>query len=89
MAPEKKISQCYSKEGNVICDELVTQHVFASYYWPPPTQFKLFLLNFQENPFFFFLVYIGRTGAEAEAPILWPPGAKNQFTGKDPDAGKD
>ena len=27
--------------------------------------------------------------AEAEAPILWPPGVKSQFIGKDPDAGKD
>ena len=27
--------------------------------------------------------------AEAEAPILWPPDAKNQLIGKDPDAGKD
>ena len=26
---------------------------------------------------------------EAEAPILWPPDKKSQFTGKDPDAGKD
>ena len=26
---------------------------------------------------------------EAETPILWPPGAKNGLTGKDPDAGKD
>ena len=32
-------------------------------------------------------MFIGRT--EAEAPILWPPDAKNQFTGKDPDAGRD
>ena len=32
---------------------------------------------------------IGSTNAEAEAPILWPPDAKNQLTGKDPDAGKD
>ena len=32
---------------------------------------------------------IGRTDAEAEAPILWPPDAKSQLTGKDPDAGKD
>ena len=30
-----------------------------------------------------------RTNAEAEAPILWPPDAKNWLTGKDPDAGKD
>ena len=34
-------------------------------------------------------VSIGRTDAEAEAPILWPAGAKNQLTGKDPDVGKD
>ena len=34
-------------------------------------------------------VFIGRTGAEAETPILWPPDAKNWLIGKDPDAGKD
>ena len=34
-------------------------------------------------------VFIGRTDAEAETPILWPPDAKNWFIGKDPDAGKD
>ena len=34
-------------------------------------------------------VFIGRTDAEAEAPILWPPDAKNWLIGKDPDAGKD
>ena len=32
-------------------------------------------------------IFIGRT--DAEPPILWPPDAKNLFTGKDPDAGKD
>ena len=34
-------------------------------------------------------IFIGRTDAEAEAPILWPPDAKDWFIGKDPDAGKD
>ena len=34
-------------------------------------------------------MFIGRTDAEAEAPILWPPDAKSRLTGKDPDAGKD
>ena len=34
-------------------------------------------------------VFIGRTDAEAETPILWPPDVKNWLTGKDPDAGKD
>ena len=34
-------------------------------------------------------IFIGRTDAEAQAPILWPPDAKNWLIGKDPDAGKD
>ena len=34
-------------------------------------------------------IFIGRTDAEAEAPILWPPDEKCQLIGKDPDAGKD
>ena len=33
-------------------------------------------------------VFIGRTDAEAEAPILWLPVVKSQLIGKDPDAGK-
>ena len=32
---------------------------------------------------------IGRTGAEAEAPILWPPDMKNQLIRKHSDVGKD
>ena len=34
-------------------------------------------------------IFIGRTDAEDEAPILWPPDVKSQLVGKDPDAGKD
>ena len=34
-------------------------------------------------------IFIGRTIAEAEAPGLWPPGAKSWLIGKDPNAGKD
>ena len=34
-------------------------------------------------------IFIERTDAEAEAPILWPPDTKSLLTGKDPDAGKD
>ena len=36
-----------------------------------------------------FWIFTGRTEAEAEAPILWPPDAKNWLIWKDPDAGKD
>ena len=34
-------------------------------------------------------IFIGRTDAEVEVPIFWPPDVKNRVTGEDPDAGKD
>ena len=34
-------------------------------------------------------IFIGRTDAEAEAPILWPSDMNSQLSGKDPDAGND
>ena len=34
-------------------------------------------------------IFIGRTDAEAEAPVFWPPNLKRQLTGKDPNAGID
>ena len=34
-------------------------------------------------------IFTGRTDAEVEIPILWPPDVKSQLTGKDPDAEKD
>ena len=34
-------------------------------------------------------IFFGRTDAEAEAPIIWPPDMKSQLIGKDPDSGKD
>ena len=34
-------------------------------------------------------IFIGRTDAEAETPVLWPPDVKNWLNEKDPDAGKD
>ena len=50
-----------------------------------PTE-KMKPVNSKEiNPEYF----TRRTGAEAEAPILWSPVMKNQFIRKDPDAGKD
>ena len=33
-------------------------------------------------------VFLGRTDAETEAPILWPHNTKSQLIGKDPDSGK-
>ena len=34
-------------------------------------------------------IFIGRTDAEAESPVIWPPDAKNWLIWKDPEAGKD
>ena len=34
-------------------------------------------------------IFIGRTDAEAEAPVIWPLDVKTWLAGKDPDAGKD
>ena len=34
-------------------------------------------------------LFTGRTNAEAEAPVFWPPGEKSRLVWKDPDAGKD
>ena len=34
-------------------------------------------------------MFIGKTDAEAEVPILWPPDVKSQLIGRDPNAGKD
>ena len=33
-------------------------------------------------------IFIGKTDAEAEAPIIWPPDAKSQLIRRDPNAGK-
>ena len=44
--------------------------------------------SIQKENLSFMKVNTGRTDTEAEAPILWPPGAKSQLIGKDPDAGK-
>ena len=34
-------------------------------------------------------IFIGRTDAETEVPMLWPPDLKSRLIGKNPDAGKD
>ena len=44
------------------------------------------LVNPKENEFW---IFIGRTDAEAEAPVVWPPDAKSWLTEKEADAGKD
>ena len=42
---------------------------------------------FFEKFYKLFPIFIGRTDAEAETPILWPPGMKSHLFGKDPEVG--
>ena len=51
-----------------------------------PLDFKIKPVNPKGNQPW---IFIGRTDAEAETPVLWPPDSKNWLIGKDPDAGKD
>ena len=51
-----------------------------------PLDYKTKAVNPKENQSW---IFIGRTDAEAEAPILWPPDVTSQLTEQDPDAGKD
>ena len=47
---------------------------------------KIKPVNLKGNQFW---IFTGRTDAEVEDPILWPPDVKNWLIGKDPDAGKE
>ena len=66
-------------------------------YWWKDTRKSLYVGNVFSRTFLVCLgclgdqswVFIGRTDAEAETPILWPPHEKSWLIGKDPDAGRD
>ena len=62
--------------------ELMLEKTFES----PLDSWEIQPVNPKENQSW---IFIGRTDAEAEALILWPPDAKNWLIWKDPDAGKD
>ena len=68
--------------------------------WQPPPPILLLMLYFNclfhfqpyllNTKFLAFIgIFIGRTEAEAETPILWPPDTKTWLIWKDPDTGKD
>ena len=46
-------------------------------------------LGLQGDPTSQSWIFTGRTDAEAETPVLWPPLVKSWLIGKDPDAGRD
>ena len=65
----------------------IKQNLDLNLIWLPPGGVFLFLSPAEEGNQSW--RFIGRTDAEAETPILWPPDSKNWLIGKDPDAGKD
>ena len=69
----------FPKAGGLLYRVLWTLH-------PAPTGVASYTARLQyQNQY----IDTGRTGAEAETPVLWPPDANNWLVGKDPDAGKD
>ena len=76
------------------CQSLLSMEVFRQEYWsrlPFPFAEDLGLQGdpTSQSKGIQLWIFIGRTDAEAEAPILWPPDVKNWLIGKGPDAGKD
>ena len=76
-----RIHTCVCKDFSYVIND------FILYYW-------LFAFQIHYNCGKYLLVgiyqhFVGRADAEAEAPIHWPPDAKSQLVGNDPDAGKD
>ena len=66
--------------------------IFSLIYGKKSGLFGLAKLTYNINHsihYIWYTIFIGSTDDEAEAPILWPPDAKSEFIGKDPDAGKD
>ena len=87
--------------GLVIFPPGLPTALFTPHRWAqPPLWAPVGLLAFWVLPYFKEIkpvntkgnqswIFIGRTDAEAEAPILWPPDAKSQLIGKDPGGRKD
>ena len=70
----------------------VLHSLMFTYYWPGLSHVYHSFLEKQVHWVLFLLstrVFIGRTDAEAETPVLWPPYAKSWLIGKDFDAGRD
>ena len=76
--------QSYHKESWAPKNWCFWTVVLEKTFWRP-LDCKIKLVNPKGNQSW---VFTGRADAEAEVPILWPPDAKSQLTGKDPDAWK-
>ena len=81
-----QIWELYHKEGWVMNNWCFWTVVLEKTLQSPLDSKEMKPVNPKGNPRW---IFTGKTDAEAEAPILWPPDAKNRLTGKDPDAGKD
>ena len=80
---------------SMVCGSLNEREVWGRMYpcicngqvpscWPETACTKLKKYHMPQS-----WVFVGRTDAEAEAPVLWPPDEMSWLTGEDPDAGRD
>ena len=77
---------CKAADSSVLGSPGVTNQCWVRLISVPSLRLQ-YLSGFAKQIFQW--IFIGRTDAEAEAPILWPPAAKGWLIGKDPDTGKD
>ena len=86
----------------LLCSMQIFSYIKKIFSYPSYIKVNLYFLLIPEKFYFVYRslvnlitmgdqpwIFIGRTDAEAEAPILWPPDVKSRLIGKDPDAGKD
>ena len=87
-SPTTSWISCFNKLciSHILYVCLFDKYLLCSYHSVIPQTFIRVLVHPKGNQSW---IFIGRTDAEAETPILWPPDAKNWLIEKDPDAGKD
>ena len=77
--------ESYNNEGQAPKTDIVELWCWWRLFWESLGQ-EVKPVNPKGNQLW---IFIGRTDAEAEAPIIWLPDAKSQIIGKNPDAGKE
>ena len=76
---------CQSKRKfPVTCNKMRNEQLLWIELWPFQTYMRVCHPKGDQS-----WLFIGKTDAEAETPVLWPPHAKSWLIGKDPDAGRD
>ena len=81
----KRLSVSYNLPLKTFLELFLSKYLFSSYWMSPFACKEIQPVHPKGNQPW---IFTGRTDAEAEAPILWPPDVKSWLIGKDPDAGQ-